>query len=694
MNKKRSLNVTILKYFSILVIITVGAAAASFYYGTTKIVLEYSESVTKHLSDNVVNRTISYLSGPARQSRVVSQLVHSPNIIEDHERLWGYMWEQMSVLPQVQSIFVADSLDNYVQVRREPQLATRYIDHTQEKPVEKWMFRGSDYSLIESEIKTPNFRPSSRPWYINTQTEQKVYWTDVYLFTTAQTPGISATYPILNEQGEKMAVVGVNIPLHSLSEFLAELDVDNNSQVFITNSKHEIIAFPEPNLLTTLVPNSNLRRMALIYELPQLWLRDAYDHYRLTKETQFLTETDNKRYITRVVPFPKTFPSEWQVFVVVPEKDVLGSLNSVLLNTLGIFFAIFLLSLFVVQLFSRYITKPIKQLAIETQKIKDFDLNDVKEVDTNIKEIDFMSKSLMSATTGLQSFRKYVPAALVKQLIELGEEANQGGQEAELTLFFSDIENFTTIAESMHPQDLMAHLSEYFDALSNIVMEQNGTIDKYIGDAIMAFWGAPVTQEKTAYDACKVALLCQKKNEALNEYWVSQHKPALVTRIGLHTGRTIVGNVGSKERINYSVLGDSVNLAARLEGINKLYGTSIIISENTYYQVCEDFFCRRLDIVAVKGKTKGVEIYELICEMDKIDTDLPRPRSYYDDYEKAFNAYLNKQWNDALSILRNLLANHPDDVSVQLMISRCEYFVENPSEVPGEWDGSTTLTTK
>lgn len=694
MTKKRSLNVTILKYFSILVLITVGAAAASFYYGTTKIVLEYSENVTKHLSDTIINRTISYLSGPARQSKVVSQLVHSPNIIKDHERLWGYMWEQMSVLPQVQSIFVADRNDNYVQVRREPKLATRFIDHNQEKPTEKWMFRDADYELIDNLVKTPTFRPSSRPWFINTQVEEKVYWTDVYLFTTAQTPGISATYPILDEQGEKMAVVGVNIPLHSLSEFLSELDVSENGQVFITNSQHELIAFPDSNLLTKLVPNSNLRRMALIYELPQMWLRDAYDHYRMTKETQFATETDKKRYITRVVPFPKTFPSEWQVFVVIPEEDVLGSVNTVLLHTLAIFFAIFLLSLFVVQLFSRYITKPIKQLAIETQKIKDFDLNEVKEIDTTIKEIDFMSKSLMSATAGLQSFRKYVPAELVKQLIHLGEEANQGGQETELTLFFSDIAGFTSIAESMHPQDLMVHLSEYFDVLSNIIMEENGTIDKYIGDAIMAFWGAPVTHERTAYAACKVALLCQKKNEELNEYWVSQHKPALVTRIGLHTGRTIVGNVGSKERINYSVLGDSVNLAARLEGINKLYGTSIIISEATYFQVCDDFFCRRLDIVAVKGKTKGVEIYELVCEMDKVDTDLPKPRRYYDDYEKAFTAYLNKQWDEALSILRALLADDQDDLAVQLMITRCEYYAENPLELPKEWDGSTTLTTK
>ncbi|MCP3852275.1 MAG: hypothetical protein GY694_18865 [Gammaproteobacteria bacterium] len=694
MKKKHSLNFIILNNFSILVLFSISAAAATFYFGTTKIVFEYSNNMTQQLTDKIINKTTTYLNAPALQSRVVSHLVTSPNIIDDHEQLWPYMWEQMAVLPQVQSIFIADTFGNYVQVRREPELATRYIHNTPDEVTEKWFYRDKDYNVVGKKTKTTSFDPRNRPWYKNTNTKQQVYWTDVYLFTTAQTPGISATFPVLNAEGKKMAVVGINSPLHSLSDFLSEQKISDNGIAFITNARHEVIAFPDSTLLTTILPKSGLRRMALIYELPQKWIRDAYDHYRLSNENQFISKTNGQRYIAKVVPFPKSFPTKWQVFVIIPEKDVLGSVNDALFQTLLVFGGIFLFSLIIVYFFSLRITRPMKQLTLETRKIKNFDLDDVVKVSTNIKEIDLMSQSILSTTVGLQSFRKYVPADLVKQLIELGEEAHVGGKEAELTLLFTDITDFTTIAESMYPEDLMQHLSQYFDELSHIIMIEKGTIDKYIGDAIMAFWGAPLIQDNTANAACTAAILCLKRNQILNEGWAQQHKPLLKTRFGLHTGRTIIGNVGSSERINYSALGDSVNLAARLEGINKLYDTHIIISETTFFQVEQNFFCRLLDVVAVKGKTKGIKIYELVCNKEDISTDLPRPMTYYEGYEKAFSSYLKQQWPQALEQFNLLLQNDSQDKAVLLMISRCHHFIEHQTELIDNWDGTTVLSSK
>ncbi len=507
-------------------------------------------------------------------------------------------------------------------------------------------------------------------------------------------PGISATFPLLNEKNEKRGVVGVNIPLKSLSVFLSELNLDTQGHVFITNSSHEIIAFPDIYLITTLLPDSGLRRVALVYELPQKWLRDAYDHYRQTSETRFISETADKRYIINVAPFPKTFPSNWQVFVVMPEQEVLGSVNKVLFQTLIIFGGIFLLSLLIILFFSKRITLSIKALTTETEKFSNFDLDGVQHVNTQITEIDSMSKAIMSATTGLQSFRKYVPEVLVKQLIELGEEANIGGQEAELTIFFSDITGFTSIAESMHPQALMLHLSEYLEELSTIIVGEDGTIDKYIGDAIMAFWGAPLQQQNAPYLACKSALMCQQRNHVLNLKWQSERKPELKTRIGLHTGQTIVGNVGSSVRINYSVIGDSVNLAARLEGINKIYGTEIIISEATYYLVKDSFKCRMLDIVAVKGKQKGVQIYELLHESGQEYPLHLKSVSFYEQYEHALSLYLDQNWLAAREQFEQLFKTHDKDLSVNLMIQRCTNFIDTNHSFPDKWDGVTQLSVK
>ncbi|WP_111977569.1 adenylate/guanylate cyclase domain-containing protein [Algibacillus agarilyticus] len=673
---------------------TGGAAGASFYYGSAQIVLEYSDNNSKHITDKVINQTTHYLNTPAEQGKVISQLITEAPIIDAHENIWRYMWQQMQVLPQVQSIHVADEEGSYVQVRRDPQLATRYIDRSTTKLNELWVYRDAEYNRLNSEEKKPTFDPRNRPWYMNTLIEQKTYWTDVYLFTTAQTPGISATFPLLDSDDNKRGVIGINIPLESLSVFLSELNLDKKGHVFITNANHEIIAFPDTNLITTLLPDSGLRRVALVYELPQKWLRNAYDHYRETGETKFFSETDDKTYIINVAPFPKSFPTKWQVFVVMPEKEVLGSVNQVLLQTLLIFLSIFALSLLVILFFSQRITKPIKALTIETEKIRNFNLDDIQRVRTNISEIHSMSNAIISAKTGLQSFRKYVPEVLVKQLIDLGEQAKIGGQETEVTIFFSDIANFTSIAERIHPQDLMLHLSEYFEELSMIIVKNNGTIDKYIGDAIMAFWGAPIHHERTPYDACKSALLCQKRNKLLNEQWIKDRKPVLKTRIGLHTGRTIVGNVGSSVRINYSVLGDSVNLAARLEGINKLYDTEIIISENTYHLVKDSYKCRMLDIVAVKGKQIGVQIYELLHEIDEQEPELKYPIEFYETYELALKDYLNKNISSAMDKLYICQEIAQHDKSVLKLLASCKQFIEKGDTIPEHWDGITTLHEK
>ncbi|MBV1876032.1 MAG: hypothetical protein KUG79_00185 [Pseudomonadales bacterium] len=695
MTKKKSLNITILQYFSILALVTLGAATASFYFGSRQIVLEYRDSVANQLTKNIIEQTTNYLDAPAIQSGVISQLVGSADIIKNQEMLLKYMWQQIKAYPQVQSIFVADTQGNYVQVRSSPRMATRVINRNLDIPIEQWIYRNPDYSEIEIDArksKKPNFDPRTRPWFLNTGLENKVYWSNVYPFTTAKTPGISASYPVKDKAGTLIAVVGVNLPLESLSSFLAIQEITTNGTAFISNESHELIAYPDPGLLSKLLQNTGLRRMALVYDLPEQYIRDAYDHFRLNKESSFTTVTNSNKYVTKVDPFSGVFP--WQVFVIFPEDEILGRVNNVLLQTLVIVAVIFLVSLFFIQLLSRRITKPIQQLSIETAKIKTLDLDEVKQVPSNILEIDSMSQALISTTAGLQSFRKYVPAELVKQLIELGEEASQGGKEAELTLFFTDIEGFTTIAESMHPQDLMIHLSQYFDELSNVVMAGHGTIDKYIGDAIMAFWGAPVEQKNKALNACTTALAFQKKNDELNKNWADLGKPTLNTRIGLHTGRSIVGNVGSEVRINYTVLGDSVNLAARLEGINKLYGTRIIISETTYYEVKQHFFCRQLDVVAVKGKTRGVPIYELICDINLTDTDLHRPMDFYEQYQTAFDAYLNREWQAATNILINLQKQYADDKSIQLLVSRCQYYQNHADELPEDWDGTTTLTAK
>jgi class 3 adenylate cyclase len=337
----------------------------------------------------------------------------------------------------------------------------------------------------------------------------------------------------------------------------------------------------------------------------------------------------------------------------------------------------------------RGIKIPVLALVAETEKIKNFDLKDKVEIKASLVELEKLIKAIADMKMGLQSFQKYVPANLVRQLIETHQEARIGGKLKELTVFFSDIADFTTITEDLPPNELTLQLSEYFNEVTNIIMEHRGTVDKYIGDAVMAFWGAPIDMEDHALCACRAALACKKRIGDLSARWRSEGKYAFHTRIGLSTGEIIVGNIGSDQRLNYSVIGDSVNLASRLEGLNKDYRTTIIISEATYQKCAQHIEARLLDFVAVKGKLEPVRIYELIGQRGDIS---PRQKESLSIFARAIEAYMGRNWDAALTLLRGLKQRDPSDTIADLYIERCEHFKVDPPDA--SWTGYHRYTTK
>ena len=280
---------------------------------------------------------------------------------------------------------------------------------------------------------------------------------------------------------------------------------------------------------------------------------------------------------------------------------------------------------------------------------------------------------------GLRSFKKYVPADLVRQLIDLEKEAVLGGEKRTITILFSDIADFTTISEQLSAEALVEVLGVYFHEMSSIILQNGGTIDKYIGDAIMAFWGAPVPQTNHASLACMSALKCQDYLDRL----AAAGKPFFRTRIGIHTGEVIVGNIGDEERLNYTIIGNSVNLANRLEGLSKYYGTRIIISDETMAQVAGEFVTRKLDLVAVKGQFHGMGVYELVGNGDDL---APDRLEFIELYHRAIDLYFRRRWQEALPIFQEALrkSGGADSASV-LMAQRCTEYLATPP--PEDWNG-------
>jgi len=286
------------------------------------------------------------------------------------------------------------------------------------------------------------------------------------------------------------------------------------------------------------------------------------------------------------------------------------------------------------------------------------------------------------------AFSFYVTPSVVNEMLKYPDKLKLGGDKKELSVLFSDIRGFTSLAEEMEPETLVHLLNEYLTEMTDVVFETEGLLDKYIGDAIMAVWGAPLEQTDHPVRACRTALKMLDRLSKMQQKWEAEGTPRLDIGIGLNTGLMVAGNMGSDRRFDYTVMGDSVNLASRLEGINKEYGTQVVISEFTYEQVKDDFFCRELDAVKVKGKARPVKIFELLALRSKED---PRV-AIIKPFAQGLEHYRAQEWERAENRFKEVLRISPEDAAAQLYLQRIVALRQEPP--PPGWDGVFTMTKK
>lgn len=289
-------------------------------------------------------------------------------------------------------------------------------------------------------------------------------------------------------------------------------------------------------------------------------------------------------------------------------------------------------------------------------------------------------------------FGHYLNPAVVNILVNEPDKAKLGGDRRELTIFFSDIASFTSISEHYHkdPEGLVVLLNEYLDEMTSIVLKYDGTLDKYEGDALMAFWGAPLPQKDHALRTCYAALDMQKRLAELRPKWKKEGKPELSARCGLNTGIVIVGNMGGKDRFDYTVIGDSVNLASRLEGANKQYQSQIMISDFTFSHVKGKVVTRELDLIQVKGKTEPVKVYELLGKANMQLTD--NQKQSLDLYHEGLKLYRERKWEEAIAYFQQAFSLDEACYVAQIYTQRASLYQINPP--PDDWNGVFVMTTK
>jgi adenylate cyclase len=288
-----------------------------------------------------------------------------------------------------------------------------------------------------------------------------------------------------------------------------------------------------------------------------------------------------------------------------------------------------------------------------------------------------------------KTFSQYLPPGVIT-LIEKDPQKyiRPGGESKELTIMFSDIRGFTTISEGMTPDELVKLLNEYLGEMTDVLFRNLGTLDKYIGDAIMAFWGSPYPQEDHALRACRCAVEMLQALEKLNAKFAAEGRKQIAIGLGINTGPVNVGTMGSVKRLSWTVMGDNVNLASRLEGMTKQFRARIVISENTYRVVADHFVCRDLDKIRVKGKLQPVNVYEIMG----VAEDRPKFEALLERFEHGMAAYRSQNWLEAAGRFGELLADYPDDGPTQIFLQRALEFLENAPEP--DWDGVYVMKSK
>ena len=550
-------------------------------------------------------------------------------------------------------------------------------DHPGQRRIDEYAVIPGDIEFETRQFVPSDFRVVDQAWFANGMKARGPQWSRVIDHPIGKRPSIAFAGPIDVYQ-ERQGVLAIMIEYTRLSHFLAQLEVGRTGTAFIFDGNGELIAAPDKD-----ADELNPARVEEgLLPLARMALAKAGDDGRKEAWRQRLS-SQGEAYEVALTPLP--FPG-WSLATVIPEAEFLGPVETTLRRLIiGLAAGALLAALLSARLARSVIATPLARVVGEIRHVENFALEEVRRHPSRLAELASLSGAIAEMAAGLSAFRKFIPADLVRSLLRQGVEAKPGGSIQELTVMFIDVAGFTGLSERMGDR-VVPLLSGYLDLASEIIDANAGTIDKFIGDAVMAFWGAPTPQADHALRCCRAALAIR---DALGSAGLTddQGKP-LQIRTGINSGRMLVGNIGSELRLNYTVIGDTVNVASRLESANKQYGTQILIGTETKRLIGDAFLTREIDSIAVYGRTEGLAVYELIglVEVSGENTD------WIASYEEGLSRYRHRDFSTAIIHFEAVLSGRPHDWPASLLLERCKRLQQ--SGVDEEWSHVAALKAK
>lgn len=711
---KLSLRITLTTTILILIVLTVAALGYTAYRNATYMVDDLSTQILDQNSSLIDVQINGFLTIANRRG------VLDRNLLQDGQfdahsfaKLARYWVEVLKSYPRLSRMSIGlEATGEWSFVRRVPgdRLA---IGELRRDPatgllgLSNYWPEGYPDRRFSFEADAGGRDPRSQPWYIEARSARRQVWSEAYVFSGVEgfdhVPGVSCVTPFFAADGALDGVLTSSFDVAELCRYLKDLKVGRGGFAFVVEQRdrhhRRVIAHPDPSILIRtasgdgrddlreLVPPGELadRRVpAFLGEVP----RDLVPgEVAGTRRIRFVH--DGVAYLGAYRCLSSKETPDWLVCIMMPEGDVLSRVDRSNLMAFSVGLGILAFATIAGLVISAQVARPLERLAVEAEAIGRFEVGASPAARSIIAEVDRLALAVEGSKTNLRSFGKYVPTDLIRQFVSTGREAALGGERRRMTVSFCDLADFTSVAEALSPEDLVRHLSEYFDTSSAEITATLGTVDKYIGDAIMAFWGAPAPSADHAAAACKAALRNQADLARLRPRWRLEGKPELRARIGIHTGEMIVGNIGSEARFNYTVMGDPVNVASRLEGLGKYYGAEILIGEPTYLDARPAVVARPVDWVSVKGKTEGLRIYELLALKGE---DRPEFAEVVALSGRALDLYRGRDWAGAIRHCEEVVRLRPGDGPGRVLIARCRAFLADPPA--DDWDGVHRMASK
>ncbi|WP_018235229.1 adenylate/guanylate cyclase domain-containing protein [Ensifer sp. BR816] len=489
-------------------------------------------------------------------------------------------------------------------------LAVRSMERDdQGKPLDRVLFLdASGLQFAERQVARTEYDPRTRPWY-RAAVNGKVPMT-IGPYETATTGKLGMTIAQAH-RGNPEIVIGADVVLDTIIDFLSRERLTKDSVSLVLDAVGRPIIHSDPAAMKRILATKDSIAPVAMPETDPLVESIRRDPQPPGKAS--FVDVGERTYLVMVTPLETAqLLSGHRVVVAAPLDELMAAANETLVQSLAISGSVVVLAVLFSLVLAHLITKSLNQLTASANRLQDLDFTTPIDVSSNVTEISTLNSAMNRARDAIFTFALYVPRELVRKGIESGQFTGRSGWRQEVTALFTDIYDFTTISEHHSPEAVVAMLSDYFDIFSEVVATHDGTIIQFLGDSVFAMWNAPIADPRHAEHACRCALAAEERLVAFNAKQREMGLPEFRTRFGIHTGPAVVGSVGAKERLQYTAMGDTVNVASRLEGMNKDYGTTILASGAVVAQSSDAIAFRPLGSAQAKGRASVLEIYEVL----------------------------------------------------------------------------------